>query len=1607
MLKDRQDIELTNSDIQQLSNRDALTAFFARLGYDTNHRLVQNLAAMDITSDALKNAITHIERLASEERYFEIYLFELKSVTVSTTNALVRTFRNRSGDYLLVLTHEYERLDFVLVQRYNTAQTPQPETLDPLSIALPATPIQVSIRPRVLSVNRRKPEPVDLRVLRRFSYTESDIYAQYDKLISAYDIADWSEPFFNNRALFSDYYLTERLPLDAVWNNPADSIALTSAFRTLRALYDGVRTTYNNQPAPFVQSQLIEPVLAALGFTFQSAQPTRTSTIEPTYMLTTSHAPSSSDTPIALCLAYFWNRSLDGKDDRDTQSPDENPGASVVTLLERGDAPWAIVTNGKTWRLYSAKAHSRATNYYEIDLEETLAMPPANLEHAFRYFWLLFRAAAFTLDANMPCFLDTLLTESERYARELGERLKDRVFEDIFPHFARGFINYARQHNQLPANLDELDAAERNTLLEPYFSGTLTFLYRLLFLLYAESRDLLPLRELHGYYPHSLEQLKRQIAHHAGTIQDEAPANIKSAYHDLSTRLYDDLQTLFQAVDKGDAALNVPVYNGGLFVTNPDPADPSPEATVARFLASHKIPDRHLALGLDLMARDLDDKRHDLVFIDYKSLGVRQLGSIYEGLLEFKLRVAPEEMIIIKGKKAEEIMPISEARQKNLLTERPGKASKLNTYPKGHVYLENDRRERKASGSYYTPDYIVKYIVQHTVGPILTQKFEDLRPLFREAQQALRVERDKARALPRLNADPELETYKKYRDTLNEAFFDLKVLDPAMGSGHFLVEAVDYITDQMATFLTAFTWNPVVYALSRTRRDIQQEMERQGITIDSSKLTDINLLKRQVLKRCIYGVDLNPMAVELAKVSLWLDCFTLGAPLSFLDHHMKPGNSLIGGNVQEVQDALSHDLFGHQFAGLLNATQMMRHVGELSDVTAQEVAESRQAYKGAYDALAPFKRLLDVWISEYFGNKGAKRTVQSYAEAIIAANYNSLNAVDRTAIKTALTLAQTKHFFHWELEFPEVFYDASKRKANGGFDAVIGNPPYVRQEGLGDDKPAFKAMYAVFNSIADLYTYFIERGNTLLHCGGRFGMITANKFMRANYGAALRLFLTTQVKLETLIDFGELRVFGDAATDPLITLSSKNIPSDHVTYVRIKSLNFVSLASAIENNVVELPESALNGSNWSLAIDTQQAILDKLKENSIPLGEYTGGKIRRGIVTGLNDAFIVDEITRNRLLTEDSNSAEIIKPFLIGDDIKHYYLDFKHKYIIFTRRGIDLTKFKAIKQHLLQYKDQLEPRPSNWDEKNQGKWRGRKPGLYKWFEIQDDIAYFAEFERPKVIYPDMSISSKFALDDQGYYSGNTTYIIPTSNHYLLALLNSSLIWVYLKKTCSVLGDADERGRLRLFSIFIESIPIRRITFTLSPDQRATYLDHAINLDATYLDDREHDQQPMLAFVDHHLAQHPEQSDVVHDLLAHLAEEMIRLNKEKRASMQQFLSWLPSTLHILPDREGRAGIDVLTGKSKLLDFPGDYQKGEPPLTTQEIEDILLKNKNKLGVSLNDTALIERVKREYEGSLEHILPLKEKLELTDHLIDAVVYRLYGLTEEEIAVVEGKKQ
>ncbi|MFZ2491127.1 MAG: Eco57I restriction-modification methylase domain-containing protein [Thermoanaerobaculia bacterium] len=1124
----RFDLDLKKTDILDLASPDALAAFFARLRYDTATRTVHSAGSLGI-SEAIARPIRRIELLAARDD-LQIYLVELPSVTLASTRNLVRAFRDRSGDFLFVLTSgDYSRLDFVLVDRLPDAETPT-------TIASPT----VHVRPRILTVERRNPAPLSLRVLRRFTWTEADRFAQVDKIRSAYSLAEWSEEegLFNNRALFSDHYLKSRLQEEPAWGDDR----FTSTGRELRDLLLE-RSGGGKVDETSLRSGFFEPAFRALGFHARTVRRDPNDVENPDYELLGPDAEKA----LALCLTYPWMRYLDGKDAvRDPDTPDENPGAVVVSLLQKRDVPWVVVTNGKLWRLYSKRTHSRATSFFEVDLEEVIAAAAASDSNPLRYFWLLFRREAFEevtfaregREERLP-FLDRILLESEDYAKELGDRLKERIFDRVFPHLAAGFV---AQWDEQP---DEEELAQT-------YRATLTLLYRLLFLLYAEARDLLPVREVRGYYEKSLTRLKKEIAEAAGPLEDLVEQKLEKTFERDSTGLYERLSELFDVISKGNADLNVPFYNGGLFASSPADEDDSDEAEAARFLRDHAVPDRHLAVALDLLSRE-DDPRYGRIFIDYKSLGVRHLGSIYEGLLEFRLRFASERLGIVKEKGRFVYKSWRELdERKKARLERDGLFVK-----RGELHLENDKRERKATGSYYTPDYIVKYIVEHAVGPVVKEKLDSLRPRLREAEAWHRKQLDLARAKrekpTKYEYGPAVETH--WRKLVDE-IFDIKVLDPAMGSGHFLVEAVDFITDHVIDFLNAFPWNPVTAHLRFTREQILDSMEKQKVSIDPAKLTDVNLLKRHVLKRCIYGVDLNPMAVELAKVSLWLDCFTLGAPLSFLDHHLRCGNSLIGVTVEEVDAKLREGtqtlLFsGNRFAGVKSSVAGMIAIGELPDITPDQIQSSKSEYKRATSATVWARRLLDVYTSQWFGNEptrtrtGEVNPVLEFlgdkASEAWAGHHGTGRLLPRykQVVETALGASHEQRFFHWQLEFPEVFLASST-----GFDAVIGNPPYdVLEKDRGEDTAPHELLLAFVRSHGsyaaatggklNLYRPFIVRSVGLTRKTGRYSQIVPMSLMGDISVARLRQTLLDEHSIERIAAFPQKdderrRVFREA-----------------------------------------------------------------------------------------------------------------------------------------------------------------------------------------------------------------------------------------------------------------------------------------------------------------------------------------------------------------------------------------------------------------------------------------------------------------------------------------------
>ncbi len=296
------DKEVIRQQIQSLNDIEAITAFFAYLGYDTNSRIQQAPANLGITSETIQRQIKRIERIADQQGLLSVYLIEMTSVTVAGIQGIIRPLRNRAGQYLFVLTSDYEQIDFVLLQR-----------ITPGGEGKGLTQRQVGVRPRALTVDRRNPDPVALRVLRRFSYSELDPFAQFDKLVSAFGVAEWSEPLFNNRALFSDYYLKFRLPDDPAWKDDPKP-----AYQKFLNLFAQTPRRWGSLPIKEVSE----------------------GSPNPHYHL--YHPGNKNGESLAVCLTYPWGRSLDGKDDAcDKDNPIQNPGQIIVSLLEKAEAPCA------------------------------------------------------------------------------------------------------------------------------------------------------------------------------------------------------------------------------------------------------------------------------------------------------------------------------------------------------------------------------------------------------------------------------------------------------------------------------------------------------------------------------------------------------------------------------------------------------------------------------------------------------------------------------------------------------------------------------------------------------------------------------------------------------------------------------------------------------------------------------------------------------------------------------------------------------------------------------------------------------------------------------------------------------------------------------------------------------------------------------------------------------------------------------------------------------------------------------------------------------------------------------------------------------------------
>lgn len=527
--------------------------------------------------------------------------------------------------------------------------------------------------------------------------------------------------------------------------------------------------------------------------------------------------------------------------------------------------------------------------------------------------------------------------------------------------------------------------------------------------------------------------------------------------------------------------------------------------------------------------------------------------------------------------------------------------------------------------------------------------------------------------------------------------------------------------------------------------------------------------KLAIIQNCLYGVDLKPFATNIARLRLWLSLLVDfndpgdPPPLPNLAFKIASGDSLLGAAPNTMGQFHAHEQTLIDIDGL-KADFMRQHPPE-SDATEAKIRNLIETVK-QFDPPSP-----------------------------------------------------ADNAFSWRAEFGEVFI--GDRADRPGFDIIVANPPYVRHELIKESKPSLKQVYGPFYSgTADLYTFFYARAVQLLRDGGMLAFISSKQWLRAAYGKNLRQLMAQATRIRSIIDFGELPVF-NAATFPMIIIAQKGTPQAQApTFTQVKTLAppYPDVKALVMASGFALPPDAIRDHDWTLS---NRATLDRLRTmeaSGTTLGEYVKGQIYRGILTGFNEAFVIDGARRAALIAEDPKSAEIIKPLAVGDDVRKWRIRKRDVWLIFTRRGINIDAYPAIKNHLEGFRKGLEPRPADWEERQKArkakglqeeKWPGRKPGSYKWFEIQDDIAYYAKFDKPKVIYPVIGKEPRFAYDSQGAFTNDKAFIIPVASLFLAGVLNSASAWTWLQVVCSALGDADDGGRLELRSVYMERLPIPR------------------------------------------------------------------------------------------------------------------------------------------------------------------------------------------------------
>lgn len=655
----------------------------------------------------------------------------------------------------------------------------------------------------------------------------------------------------------------------------------------------------------------------------------------------TGYLLRSGEEPIAIVHAY-----PDPTLFSQATSQGSLPEGAVLAECQHHGATWGILATPRRFRLFQADppVGSATARYLELDLRE---ISPEDRPYA---------GLLSPLALKRGGLLEQWIAECRQFGEELREKIEERLRLDALPSFAQG----------LGAYLEAREGADLTNpeVLRQIEEAALTFLFRVIFVLYAEAASYLPVAS-DAYRPHSATEFCASARRHLQRADPKA------------STLWNELRTLVHMVRTGDKARGVPAYNGSLFAASGFPG--------SELLERADVKDPYMARALSAIAYAKDDP--DEPGLDYAELEIGHLGAIYEGLLGLRLTYARESMRY--DEKADRYLP--------------ARAGDTAVVEKAQLFYQTESGGRKAAGVYYTRQEFVRHLINHSLVPALKAHLEKV------AQVATG---DPAKA--------------------SRLLFDFMVVDPAMGSAHFLADALNVMADRLEHFLADHPLPTIREHLDALKADADGGVGRV--------YEDGQLLRRLILKRCIFGVDLSPMAVEVANISLWLASFVPGLALSYLGSNLKVGDALMGVADLTVLRQTSPLFFSLENPGsplaqaMGRAAEAFAALQEIGDRSPEEVEQSREKERELQAAIAGMWRCMDLWCAEPLGVTGARHLLETETETVLQGRA-SVNAA--RVLSAATQESQRRRFFHWPLAFPQVFLREQR-----GFDAVIGNPPW-------------------------------------------------------------------------------------------------------------------------------------------------------------------------------------------------------------------------------------------------------------------------------------------------------------------------------------------------------------------------------------------------------------------------------------------------------------------------------------------------------------------------------------------------------------------------------------